>query len=323
MTAAMFVSPGGDGWRNMAIEEYLMDRVGPDDAVVCFYINDRAVIIGRSQNPWAECRLAQMEADGVQLVRRITGGGAVYHDRGNLNFSFIMGKNRYDRQRQTEMILDAVRGLGIPCEATGRNDLLADRRKFSGHAYCERGHARLHHGTLLVSADLDRLQYYLNVDAGKLAAKGVKSVRSRVCNLSEFRPGIGVDDVLERMIAACRSGFDGCREMDAGEIEGADLERYVAKHASEEWRLGKTPKFDCEISTRFPWGGVQLLLRLNGGIIEDLDAYTDANDAALAEEIRRRLRGARFGSAAMARALREGGGEQLGELADYAASLQL
>ena len=321
MTATLYVSPGGDGWRNLAIEEYLMDRVGPDDAVVYFFINSQAVVIGRNQNPWAECRLAQMDADGVQLVRRITGGGAVYHDRGNLNFSFIMGKNRYDRKRQTEMILDAVRGMGISCEATGRNDLLADGRKFSGNAYCERGHARLHHGTLLVSADLERLQNYLNVDAGKLAAKGIRSVRSRVCNLSEFRPGIQVIDVLERVIAACRSGFDGCRELPAGEIGGADLERIVEKHASEEWRLGKTPRFDYAISARFPWGGVQLLLQLSGGAVEDLDAFTDADDPTLADEIRCRLRGARFGSATMARALREGGGAQIDELADYIVSM--
>ena len=323
MKTCLLVSRSGDGWRNIATEEYLMDRVGPDDAVFYFFVNDRAVIIGRAQNPWAECDLARMNADGVQLVRRISGGGAVYHDRGNLNYSFIMGKNRYDLKRQTGLIVSAVRALGIPAEVVGRNDLLADGRKFSGNAFCARGSARLHHGTLLVNADLGRLEDYLNVDAGKLRAKGIKSVRSRVCNLCEYAAGLDVEAVLARLKDACRGYAPGCVELGAGDIDPSELQPYLEKHASRAWRLGQTPRFDCELSHRFEWGNAQLLLRLRGGAIEDLDAYTDANDAELAEEMRRRLTGAGFDSEAMARALRASGRSELDELADYLQGLRL
>ena len=320
----LVIAGGGDGWRNLATEEYLMDHTGPEDATLYFFVNDRAVIIGRSQNPWAECNLAKMRDDGVQLVRRITGGGAVYHDRGNLNFSFIMGRERYDLKKQLGLILEAVRAMGVRCEFSGRNDLLAEGRKFSGNAFCERGHARLHHGTLLVDSDLDRLQSYLNVDPRKLAAKGTKSVRARVCNLSRFVPGLDVDAVRTRLAAAFCAAYGECAPVRAEDCVAADaLAPYVARHASDAWRLGETPRFDCEIDHRFAWGGMQLLLRLKGGAIEGLDVYTDANDALLAERIRRRLAGAAFGSEPIARALREEGDAQMDELADYVAGLRL
>ena len=186
----LYVSDSTDGWRNLGADEYFLDHLSPEDMLLHFYVNRSAVIIGRGQNPWAECNLDAMQRDDVQLVRRITGGGAVFHDEGNLNFSFIAGTARYDVQRQLGMILSAVRALGIPCEFSGRNDLLADGRKFSGNAFCSRKGICQHHGTLLIRSDLTRLQNYLNVDPRKLQAKGVKSVRSRVCNLSEFAPGL-------------------------------------------------------------------------------------------------------------------------------------
>ena len=323
MGARLFVSTSGDGWRNLAVEEYLMDTVGPDDATVCFYVNDRAVIIGRNQNPWAECRLDRMEADGVQLVRRISGGGAVYHDRGNLNYSFIMGKRRYDVGAQMSLVLGAVRALGIQAGFSGRNDLLADGRKFSGCAFCARGDARLHHGTLLVNADLDRLRNYLNVDARKLNAKGVRSVRARVCNLSELVPGLDVDTVRAALLEACRSAYGGCEILAEADLDTAALAPYIEKQRSAEWRLGQTPRFDYEISPRFDWGGVQLLLRLRSGRIESLDVFTDANDAALAQRIRDRLAGVDFDFRAMSRAVRACETPQTDALADYLLELKL
>lgn len=323
MSISLLVSPAGDGWQNLAVEDYLMDHLGPDDAVIYFFINENAVIIGRNQNPWAECRLGQMEADGVQLVRRTSGGGAVYHDRGNLNYSFIMGSGHYDLQKQTELILTSVRAMGIPCEFSGRNDILANGRKFSGTAFCDRGKVKLHHGTLLVNADLEKLQRYLNVDTSKLASKGIRSVRSRVCNLSEFRPDISVDFVLGQLKDACRNAYGDCDEIGMGDIETEELEQYVAKHSSTEWRLGKTPRFDYEAACRFLWGGVQLLLRLQGGVVESLDVYSDANDVSLAEQISSHLRGSAFNPSALSNALRNTGDSRLDELADYLRALDL
>ena len=323
MSTILLVSSVGNAWRNLAVEDYLIDRIKPDDAVIYFYINDNAVIIGRNQNPWAECRLRQMEADSVQLARRISGGGAVYHDRGNLNYSFIMGSERYNLQSQMNLILSTVRALNISCEFSGRNDLLANGRKFSGNAFCERGKAKMHHGTLLVNADLEKLQRYLSVDITKLTSKGIRSVRSRVCNLSDFRPDLNVDIVLKNLMDVCKSKYGNRTVRSIDDIKTEELDRYISKHSSSEWRLGKTPRFDFEAACRFPWGKVQLLLRLQNGVTESLDVYSDANDVSLAEQIHNRLLGVTFDSAALSSALRGSSNPHLDELADYLLTLNL
>lgn len=311
MHSKLYVSPSPDGWRNLGVDEYFLDTMGEDDIILYFYINASAVIIGRGQNPWAECRLADMERDGVQLVRRITGGGAVFHDAGNLNFSFIAGEKIYSVERQLGMILSAVRALGIPCEFSGRNDLLADGRKFSGNAFCARGHVRQHHGTLLLNADLSRLQNYLNVDPRKLKTKGVKSVRARVCNLSEFVPEIDCETMLAALKDAFRAEYGDYTELQTADLDERAVAPYVEKHASADWRLGKTPQFDMEIENRFPWGNVQLLFTLRQGKVDALDAYTDAIDADLAGEIRARLLGAPFGAEALFERLQASEKEQI------------
>lgn len=312
-----YVSKSNDGWQNLAMDEWFLDHLQPDDLILYFYINRNAVIIGKNQNPWKECDLAAMERDGVQLVRRITGGGAVYHDMGNLNFSFIAGSERYDVQRQLNVILQAVRSFGIPCEFSGRNDLLADGKKFSGNAFCARGALRQHHGTLLLRSDLGRLNNYLQVDPRKLKAKGVSSVRSRVCNLSEFTEDVN----LETMLAAIRRAYEGeygySEDFVFGPEQVAGVVPYYDKQQSWQWRLGKTPVFDLEVDTRFVWGGVQLLLTLREGRVERVEAFSDALDADLSEELRSRLTGCCFGSRAMYEALRPSQKEQIRDVAQW------
>ena len=315
MANKLYVSPSPDGWRNLATDEYFLDTLGADDILLYFYINANAVIIGRGQNPWAECNLSAMDRDNVQLVRRITGGGAVFHDAGNLNFSFIAGENIYSVERQLGMILSAVQALGIPCSFSGRNDLLADGKKFSGNAFCQRAQLRQHHGTLLINADLSRLQNYLNVDPRKLQAKGAKSVRSRVCNLSEFVPGLSCEAMLAALKDAFRREYGEYEELSAP--DEALVAPYLAKQASEEWRLGKTPRFDVEIENRFPWGNVQLLLTLRQSRVDALDVYSDAIDADLSDDIRRLLMGVAFGSRPMAEALMTSRKEHVRELAQF------
>lgn len=321
MANKLFVSPWTDGWRNLGTDEYFIDTLNPDDVLLYFYINRNAVIIGRSQNPWAECNLAAMQRDDVQLVRRITGGGAVYHDCGNLNFSFIAGENVYNLDRQMSLILSAVRALGIPCEFSGRNDLLADGRKFSGNAFCQRGAIRQHHGTLLISSELGRLQNYLTVDPRKLQAKGVKSVRSRVCNLNEFVPELNNETMLAALKDAFRREYGDFTELSTPD-ESA-IAPYIQKHASDEWRLGQTPRFDLEIENRFLWGNMQLLLTLRQGRVDALNVYTDAIDTSLAPEVQSRLLNVEFSSQAMADALLASESEQLHQLAQFILEQQL
>lgn len=312
-----YVSSSRDGWQNLAMDEWFLDHLDSEDLILYFYVNQNAVIIGKNQNPWKECDLAAMEADGVQLVRRVTGGGAVYHDCGNLNFSFIAGEKRYDLEKQLNLILRAVQSFGIPCGFSGRNDLLADGKKFSGNAFCSRQGIRQHHGTLLLRSDLGRLQNYLQVDPRKLKAKGVESVRSRVCNLSEFTDAV----TPETMLAAIRRVF----EEEYGAVENfqptpeqvADMVPYYEKQSSWQWRLGKTPAFDLELDTRFPWGGVQLQFTLRNSLVERVDVWSDAMDAELSNEIQKRLTGIRFGSRSLCDALMTTEKEPLRDVAQF------
>ena len=312
-----FVSPSRDGWQNLAMDEWFLDHLGSDDLLLYFYVNQNTVIIGKNQNPWKECDLAAMENDHVQLVRRVTGGGAVYHDCGNLNFSFIAGEKRYDLQRQLNLILQAVRSFGIPCDFSGRNDLLADGKKFSGNAFCSRQGIRQHHGTLLIGSDLGRLQNYLQVDPRKLKAKGVESVRSRVCNLSEFTQAV----TPETMLAAIRTVFEeeygAVADLRPTPEPVADMVPYYEKQRSWEWRMGKTPAFDLELDPRFPWGGVQLQFSLRNSLVEHVDVWSDAIDPELPAEIQTRLTGVRFGSRSLCDALLTSEKAQIRDVGEY------
>ena len=312
-----YVSPSRDGWQNLAMDEWFLDHLEPEDLLIYFYINQNAVIIGKNQNPWKECDLAAMERDGVQLVRRVTGGGAVYHDAGNLNFSFIVGEGRYDVERQLNLILRAVQSFGIPCAFSGRNDLLADGRKFSGNAFCARGQIRQHHGTLLLRSDLGRLQNYLQVDPRKMKAKGVSSVRSRVCNLSDFTQDVTIPAMLAAIRQAFEDNYGPVSDYPVTPEQVAGVVPYYEKQCSWQWRLGKTPAFDLELDPRFPWGGVQLLLTLREGCVARAEVYSDAMDTELSEEIRSLLTGCRFTSEALHRALMRSEKPQIHDVAAW------
>lgn len=317
MANYVFRAPTGDGWDNLARDEWFLDHLRPEDWILYFYVNENAVIIGRNQNPWRECNLTAMERDGVQLVRRITGGGAVFHDRGNLNFSFITGADRYDVEAQHEIILRAVRSFGIPCERSGRNDLLADGKKFSGNAFISRGRLRQHHGTLLISADLTRLQQYLNPDPLKLQAKGVTSVRARVTNLSALSPEVTRPSLEAAVRAAAAEVMGPLTDfVPTAEME-AQLAQYRAKQASWQWRLGKTPAFDASLSTRFDWGGVELLFTLQAGTVSAVQVYSDTLDPELAGQLQTRLTGCPFQSRALAAALANSSNPQMDDVARF------
>lgn len=318
-----YISPSHDGWQNLALDEWFLDHMQPEDMLLYFYINENAVIIGRNQNPWKECDLTAMERDHVQLVRRITGGGAVYHDPGNLNFSFIAGDDRYDLDKQLHLILQAVSSFGIPCTFSGRNDLLADGKKFSGNAFCARNHIRQHHGTLLLNADLSKLQNYLQVDPKKIRSKGIESVRARVCNLSEFTPAVTTESMLAAIREAYTNLYGSVTDYVPTDADKVGVQTYVDKQTSWEWKMGNTMPFDLELTERFPWGGVQLLLSLRNAVVDKAQVYTDAIDTTLSEELQNRLLGCRCNSTALHDALMGSANEHICDVAKFLLEQQL
>ena len=314
----VYVSRSGDGHINLATDEYILEkyRRGELDGVTLyFFTNSNAVIIGRNQNAWRECALEKMRADGVQLVRRHTGGGAVYHDEGNLNFSFITDEKHYDKERFTRIVLNAVKSLGISAEANGRNDLTVEGFKFSGCAFALRGVARGMHGTLLVSADLEKLPKYLVPSQKKLAAKGITSVRARVKNLSEFAP-VDTAAVMDAVIRAFEAEYGECAPLAfSGEDEEA-IGRAAERQGSWEWLLGETPAFDYSVSERFSFGELELMLKVKKGVVEGVRVFTDALDENLPEKLENRLIGRKFDIKELAAALSKGGAEER-EIAEY------
>ena len=288
-----------DPYINLATEEYL--TMNAEEGVMTLFLwqNAHTVVIGKNQNPWRECSVEAIKRDGIYLARRMSGGGAVYHDMGNLNFTFIARDGLYDTGRQTDVILGACRLLGIDAEKTGRNDLTVDGRKFSGHAYFSSHGFNYHHGTIMMDVKSDDLSKYLNVPESKLRSKGVASVRSRVTNLREH-----VDDPLrsadtaglieamkEAMIRAAAEEY-GCEP----EVCGLpDVPQSLKdKYASEEWRLGTRIPFEKELIHRFGWGEVQVQLSMKGGYISDCRLYSDSLETEMFDMLAEKLKGCRY-----------------------------
>ncbi|MBD5560117.1 MAG: lipoate--protein ligase [Clostridia bacterium] len=288
----------------LALEEALLERPAAD-VFLLLYRHQPSVIIGRTQNAWAECRTERLKEDGVQLARRISGGGAVYHDPGNLNFSFLMHPDAYDTERQLSVILQTVRSFGIEARFSGRNDLLADGRKFSGSAFCVRNQACCHHGTLLIGTDMQKMADYLHAPQDKLAAKGVASVPARVINLGDLCPGLTVDRMRGALLEefAAEYGRPAGWEPDADRL--ARARELAARNAAWGWRYGKTPPFDLTLRRRFRWGSLELNLSLERGCIKTAHAWSDAMDPDLILALAPALQGCPLTGAAMSAALKK------------------
>lgn len=313
-----------DPWHNLAVEALLFEALGPDEAVLFLWQNRNTVVVGRHQNAWKECRVRLLEAEGGRLARRSSGGGAVYHDLGNLNFSFVVSRAGYDVRRQLGVVQAALGRFGIESAFTGRNDLVtADGAKFSGSAYRFSRSTGLHHGTLLVDVDLDRLDRYLAPGPDKLRAKGIESVRARVRNLKELCPALTVSALADALRAAFADEYGPCEPMAAADLDPCRLAALEAEYASWDFRLGKALPFDAALEHRFPWGGVALSMRLQGGTVTAAEVCSDAMDEAMIGRIAPALAGVRYENAALAEALRALHTEQAEELAAWLTGAEL
>jgi len=283
-------------WFNLALEEYLFDRIEPDSVVLYLWQNQNTVVIGKTQNAWKECRCAQLEADGGKLARRPSGGGAVFHDMGNMCFTFLASKELYDLERQLKVILEAVKMHGIDANFTGRNDITtADGRKFSGNAFRFSKGIGLQHGTILMDTDGEKMAKFLQVSVAKMQSKGIDSVRSRVVNLITLNPDITADSMKKCFTIAfhkeygASSNFEVYDESALNAVK--ELVPYYDKYSSWEWRYGSNPSFDMNFETRFPWGCIEICISSDKGIITDAKVFSDAMDVNLPENITAALPG--------------------------------
>lgn len=299
MKTQFVVSNQTNPYWNIAVENYLLSL--PESETITLYLwrNHRTVVIGQNQNPFSECNVEALEADGGYLMRRKTGGGAVYHDDGNINFSFVVPKKYYDQTRQFSVIQRAVLDFGIASELSGRNDVLTEGRKFSGNAFSKGRYQDLHHGTILIKGNMEDLQRYLKPKPAKLLKHGVDSVRSRVVNLSEINPEITSENIVPHLKAA----FEEIYGMQASTLDFKDIithpevRKLYDEFASDEWRYNKWKNFTAQRSAQFEWGGVEVSLDISNGVIKGVRIASDAIDIESIEKARNLLCGASVSAA--------------------------
>ena len=278
-----------DVYYNQALEKYLLDQVGKDEVILYLWRNDMTVVIGKNQDAYSECKTEALTHDGGFLARRISGGGAVYHDKGNLNFTFICKRDLFDISRQDQIILNALNHLDIHAEKNGRNDLVIEGRKFSGHAYYWGKENCFHHGTIMLEVNEEALERYLNVSLAKLHSKAVKSVRSRVINLKQVKEDLDLDMLKDALTASFEEMYQNKAEAYPIDEEAVLKERGF--FASEEWTLGPLVDLKFRKETRFDWGTIRVLYDLEDDRISGLKIYTDAMDHDLAQDLEEKLIG--------------------------------
>ncbi|KAF9910298.1 Biotin/lipoate A/B protein ligase [Linnemannia zychae] len=274
-----YISKINDPWTNLAFEEWLFRNSDPSTYILFLYRNSKSVIVGRNQNPFKECNLKLLAREGVPFVRRKSGGGTVYHDMGNTNYSIMMPREVFDRRTNVELICRALHELDIPASVNERHDIVVDGKKISFKLIQHRAY---HHGTMLIDTDLSSLGQYLKVDRTSLVTKGVASVRSPVTRLRESSFTIDHLSFCEatRTEFLKRYAYDTWRQNLEGEpisvdqqmvdrMEGVQQIRDEMK--TWDWMYGQTPEFSYQLEKTFSWGTVTVTIKSKQGLITEVD----------------------------------------------------
>ncbi len=285
---------------NLAIEEYLLKNMDVEkDPFLLFYINEPSIIIGKNQNTAEEINTDYVDSNGIHVVRRLSGGGAVYHDLGNLNYSFITiddGESFRNFRKFTEPVVNALNSLGVKAELSGRNDLMAEGRKISGNAQFSTRGRMYTHGTLLFDTNMDEVVSALKVSKEKIESKGIKSIRSRVANISEFLEEPMT--VTEFRSAILHSIFEGEENVKLWELTDKDWEGIHEisreRYGNWDWNYGKSPKFNVKHSHRFPVGGIDVRLQVEKGIVEDAKIFGDFFGVGDVSELENAITGVKY-----------------------------
>ena len=286
VTYRVCLSDSRDPYWNLALEELLLDQADGGEPVLLLWRSGPAVVIGKNQNPWRECALPWMAHAGVRLARRVSGGGAVYHDEGNLNYAFIMPRADYDTDGMFGQVLAVLADLDLAVERSGRTSLACNGLKISGNAFCFRRGGALHHGTLLLDADLERMQAALTPPDWTFDTRATSSIPAPVCNLRAFRPDLTVERVAEA--CAARWGH-GRLERATDLLPAADIEGLAAERSTDDWLYRQTPAF----TVRIPLDpGKERTLRVVKGRVEEVDGRSgaDGNGAPFSHTLVERIR---------------------------------
>lgn len=284
---------------NLAMEEYALKHLNPENTYFLFYINEPSIIIGKNQNTAEEINASYVNDQQIHVVRRLSGGGAVYHDLGNLNFSFITkddGDSFHNFRKFTDPVIEALKELGVNAELSGRNDILAEGRKISGNAQFSTKGRMFSHGTLLFNSNIDKVVNALNVKLDKIQSKGIKSIRSRVANIKEFlKEDLTIEEFKDLLL---QSIFKEHGSIERYEWTDEDIKNITelanSRYRSWDWNYGKSPKCNIQQSKRFAAGQVDIRLEVNKGVIETVKIYGDFFGVGDVSELEQTLVGTKF-----------------------------
>lgn len=295
---------------NLAIEEYALKNLDINESYLLFYINEPSIIIGKNQNTIEEINTEYVEKNGIHVVRRLSGGGAVYHDLGNLNFSFITkddGESFHNFRKFTEPVVNALKKLGVDAELSGRNDLLAGGRKISGNAQFSTKGRMFSHGTLLFDSEIESVVSALNVKKDKIESKGIKSIRSRVANISEFlSEKVTIEEFRSLLLKNIFEGMDEIPEYVLTEKDWENIhELSKERYQNWDWNYGKSPKFNLQHSHRFPVGQIDVRFEVDKGVIKNCKIYGDFFGVGEVQEIEEKLTGLKYEKSQIAAGLEE------------------
>jgi lipoate-protein ligase A len=276
---------------NLAIEEHILRNLDIQEGAVFLYVNQPSIILGRNQNPFEEVNLPFAEAQHLPILRRLSGGGTVYHDLGNLNFSFITFQRKDDFhnfRKFTAPIVGALQDMGVAAQLNAHNDIVVDGRKVSGNAQYIAAGRMLTHGTLLFNSDLSNLALALKVNPGEIQSKSIKSVRSRVANINEFlKEAMDKQSLRLRVLQGIFAGSGEIPTYRLTDEDWAAIRQIAAgRYQAWEWNFGRTPRFSLHKTRRFPWGEVAARLEIEEGLIRSIrfhGAVLPADSARLEE----------------------------------------
>ena len=295
---------------NLAIEEYALKNLDINESYLLFYINKPSIIIGKNQNTIEEVNQDYVEQNDITVVRRLSGGGAVYHDLGNLNFSFITkddGDSFHNFKKFTEPVVKALGKLGIQAELSGRNDIMAEGRKISGNAMFATRGRMFSHGTLLFNSEMDHIVSALKVKKEKIESKGIKSVRSRVGNIADFlKEPMTIEEFRGFILTNIFEGLSEIPEYVLTEEDWKEIHKISEERYQKwEWNYGKSPKFNVQASHRFPVGSIDMRLEVNKGKIENCKIYGDFFGVGDVAELEQKLIGVRYDKESVALVLED------------------
>lgn len=267
-----------DPYFNLAAEEYLLNSF--QDDIFMLWRNGPSIIVGKNQNTYAEINVDYVKQHQIRVVRRLSGGGAVFHDLGNINFTFIIGGNDHKEihfEKYTRPILEVLHRLGIEARFEGRNDLTIDGKKFSGNAEYISQNRILHHGTLLFSAQMTDLTQALKVNPLKYKDKSVKSVRSRVTNISDhLNQALEITDFIDMLMAHIVQKYpDAVSYTFSQEDRRKIADLAESKYATWDWNFGASPKYSYSHMARTAGGNIEILLDVNRGVIKGAKIFGD------------------------------------------------